>query len=380
MITVKARLTAVIGVLGIVLALASGCMVTNSPPVAVFTCDPPFGPAPLSVSFDASASHDSDGSIVSYQWAFGDGGSGSGVTVTHTYTSAGTYTTQLTVTDDNGATDFSSVMIAVAMVEPPGGTEVGGMITEDTRWSKAGSPYILTTSLGVLPGVTLTIESGTTVKIGNAIRLQIEGTLKAAGTVLEPIEFTTLSEPSFWAGIEFLGSGSSSVLRHCIFRHASFAIDLKGGGNIPEIAHVRIEECGYGLYSTYGYTSSPISVLYCLISGTDTGIMLRVSDQGSLSIRNCTITTNRIGIRCNYSGGSVNINYNNIYGNSKYNVEGANLLDGEEVAIDATHNWWGTTDLISIESGIYDKNDDLEYGYVEYLPILTAIDPEAPAP
>ena len=58
-----------------------------------------------SVSFNGSSSTDSDGTIVSYAWDFGDGGSSLGSVVSHVYSSPGTYTVSLTVTDNNGATD-----------------------------------------------------------------------------------------------------------------------------------------------------------------------------------------------------------------------------------------------------------------------------------
>mgnify|MGYP000243992005 CR=1 FL=1 len=89
----------------------------NNPPTASFTADPTSGAAPLEVSFDASGSSDSDGSIDSYSWDFGDGNSGSGETVNHTYDSSGDYTVELTVTDDDGATDETSETIEV--VSPP---------------------------------------------------------------------------------------------------------------------------------------------------------------------------------------------------------------------------------------------------------------------
>jgi PKD repeat protein len=87
--------------------------VANNPPTASFTASPTSGDAPLAVSFNASGSSDSDGSITSYAWSFGDGGSSSGVTASHTYTSAGTYTAQLIVTDDDGSTDFATRTIQV---------------------------------------------------------------------------------------------------------------------------------------------------------------------------------------------------------------------------------------------------------------------------
>jgi len=46
--------------------------IPNTPPVAVFSANPELGEAPLSVLFDAGASSDPDGSIVSYAWGFDD--------------------------------------------------------------------------------------------------------------------------------------------------------------------------------------------------------------------------------------------------------------------------------------------------------------------
>jgi len=65
------------------------------------------------VTFDASGSSDSDGSIASYDWTFGDGASASGASVTHSYASSGEYTATLTVTDDGGAAGTDSVSITV---------------------------------------------------------------------------------------------------------------------------------------------------------------------------------------------------------------------------------------------------------------------------
>ena len=62
--------------------------------------------ADLKASFDGTGSNDSDGTIASYSWDFGDGtAAGTSATPNHTYAAAGTYTVKLTVTDDNGAPD-----------------------------------------------------------------------------------------------------------------------------------------------------------------------------------------------------------------------------------------------------------------------------------
>ena len=62
------------------------------------------GTAGIALTFDGSGSSDSDGSIVSYDWDFGDGATGTGVSPNHTYATGGTYIVWLTVTDDGGAT------------------------------------------------------------------------------------------------------------------------------------------------------------------------------------------------------------------------------------------------------------------------------------
>lgn len=86
--------------------------VHNIYPVAGVTATPAAGATPLSVSFTGSGA-DPDGTVVSYLWSFGDGGSSSEQSPNYTYRKAGKYTATLTVTDNNGAADESSVSIAV---------------------------------------------------------------------------------------------------------------------------------------------------------------------------------------------------------------------------------------------------------------------------
>jgi len=79
--------------------------VLNRPPVASFTESAETVYTSETISFNASASSDLDGTIVSYFWDFGDGTNATGITFDHSYADDGTYTVTLTVTDDDGATD-----------------------------------------------------------------------------------------------------------------------------------------------------------------------------------------------------------------------------------------------------------------------------------
>ncbi len=85
----------------------------NQPPQAAASAQPTSGDAPLTVSFDGSASTDPDGDALSFQWSFGDGGQASGASVSYTYDQPGSYTASLTVDDGNGGTDSTTIFIRV---------------------------------------------------------------------------------------------------------------------------------------------------------------------------------------------------------------------------------------------------------------------------
>ena len=84
---------------------ATSEMTVDVPPIAAFSTSLNTAPPGLPILFDASASMDSDGTIVSYAWDFGDGQTGAGVSVTHAYANNGTFTVRLAVADDLGAVD-----------------------------------------------------------------------------------------------------------------------------------------------------------------------------------------------------------------------------------------------------------------------------------
>lgn len=81
----------------------------NQAPTASFN----FDCTDLGCSF-TDTSTDSDGSILSWSWDFGDGGSSTAQNPVHSYASAGSYTVDLTATDDDGAQDTASRTVTVS--------------------------------------------------------------------------------------------------------------------------------------------------------------------------------------------------------------------------------------------------------------------------
>ncbi len=90
----------------------------NQAPTAVAN-GPYTGEKGVAVSFSSAGSSDSDGTIVSYAWDFGDGGTSTAVNPTHTYTATGTYNVSLTVTDDGGATGNDATIATISDTTAP---------------------------------------------------------------------------------------------------------------------------------------------------------------------------------------------------------------------------------------------------------------------
>ena len=91
--------------------------VANIPPNANFTWAPET-PTDLETIQFTDLSTDSDGTIVSWHWDFGDGNTSTEQNHTHRYGNNGIYTITLTIWDDDNASDTISKQINVSNVPP----------------------------------------------------------------------------------------------------------------------------------------------------------------------------------------------------------------------------------------------------------------------
>jgi PKD repeat protein len=95
----------------------AGTQTDNVLPDAILYADPVNGAPPLSVTFDARDSNDTDGYITAYRFDFdGDGTydlEGAERNPTHQFATAGAYQAKLQVVDDRGGTDTETMQISV---------------------------------------------------------------------------------------------------------------------------------------------------------------------------------------------------------------------------------------------------------------------------
>ncbi|MGD9131485.1 MAG: right-handed parallel beta-helix repeat-containing protein [Candidatus Bathyarchaeota archaeon] len=328
-------------------------------------------------------------------------------------------------------------------------TEVAGIITTDTIWTQAHSPYYLAGNVLVDKGVTLTIESGVTVNFTDSdYYIRVDGTLIARGTNENPIYFNygrsirftedsngwkeetdegSIIENAILTRVDLEVYGSPKVNNNTFVRsgigiqrgNASIVNNFIDGtisvlADSPEIVNNTIlgkaisDSLGRPVYKDYGIyidtMNGDVSALIAnnVVSGDFTQASIKIDGgtpiiernlvsnsygYGSDSdrhqsgilidkhaepiIQNNTITKNARGITCGSS--LVTISYNNLHDNSGYNLY---LSSGSTGELNATNNWWGTTNTTLISQSIYDFEEDFDLGTVTFVPFLTEPNPE----
>jgi parallel beta-helix repeat protein len=314
--------------------------------------------------------------------------------------------------------------------------DVSGIISADTTWTTENSPYTFTGPVGIAEGVTLTIEPGVTVNFVDYY-MEVNGTLRAQGSNTNKIFFTSdasngqLDTPS----IRFMSistswneqTDSGSIIENAVFdsvrvgisgaspkiNNNSFGggyfgsnpVSVNSGSNAiisnNTIDGTGSDSWGVGIgcggdalicgniisnWITSGVRisgGSPIIEGNLIVNNTGSqqsgggGIRIDWAESTPM-IRNNTIAQNKVGINLLNGPWPVIVN-NNIQDNTNYNiyVQTNNVVGNPEHAINVTYNWWGTTDVSSINQTIYDYKNDYKLGTVTFVPFLTEPNPEA---
>jgi len=153
--------------------------------------------------------------------------------------------------------------------------------------------------------------------------------------------------------------------------------------NNAYISDNNITGCGTGVYvtgnstvtrnliasNTYGVrvSASSAKIENNVIANNNYGI------SGGGTIRNNTFGNNALGIDVSLAA---NITQNNIISSTQNNIR---LSMSSANTIDATYNWWGTTDIQAINQTIQDYKTTPSIGKVNFTPFLTELNPQAPS-
>ena len=164
--------------------------------------------------------------------------------------------------------------------------EVSGIISSNTTWTLANSPYIVTNNITVNAGVTLTIENGVEVRFADGKHMVIAagvsgGTLSANNVVFTSNTGTT---PGLWNAIYF-DDGSTANLSNCSFQYATHALRIRGVVNMNIDSSCSFNDITYNaVYMEFGTVNSAMTLPKLSIPYWNNGRSLTVTNGAQLSI------------------------------------------------------------------------------------------------
>jgi len=311
-------------------------------------------------------------------------------------------------------------------------TNVSGGIFTNTIWQKINSPYIVTDTVVVFPGVTLTIEPGVTVKFDSGEILEIRGTLVASGNITDTICFTSNSpSPSMsdWNGIKVIGTtnplgvGNQVTMEYCKGLYANKFIDLDLAYHGPYI----FKHCYFAYNNQVNYDGGMPSTTFdnCYFTANNNALTYcqfasRVSNSsfinnfngvnGTKQIDTCffsghsgialspygkttgsRVINNNIGVSCLFNGANNSFTGNEVtnnltgveilsYFNGSITFTNNTICNNTNYNIklltssnaDLSLNCWCSNNISQIKSTILDAQTNISYGLVNISPLAVS--------
>lgn len=175
-------------------------------------------------------------------------------------------------------------------------TYVSGGIYSNTTWTKVNSPYIVTDSIVLFPGKTLTIEPGVQVKFDGFQSIEIRGALVAIGTSTDSISFisNTSSSKNAWYQITVLNAtqNAQAFFEYCIVKNSYYGVTMECCGG-TKISYIKNSFFDNNDKATSGYSGGNLPVDNCVFTNNTTAIT-----QHDQVVSNSLFTNNGVGISC----------------------------------------------------------------------------------
>lgn len=224
-------------------------------------------------------------------------------------------------------------------------TEIDASILVDEKWDIEGSPYLITQSIVIHAGATLTIAPGVIVGVNGSIR--VEGTLNALGKPDQPIVFTGRSHPQIfpdffpWNGISVSGPFATVNLEY--FK-----------GHLAE-TFLNIQHTGSGAMKiSKGTLSHNKIAMRCGQINTEwemTGMAIIENEKGII-------------LEPSFSSPIYGIKENFFCENTSYT-----LINHSPISFEFAKNCWCDSDASSLERAVFDGKDSVGVGQIFLNPL-----------
>jgi hypothetical protein len=249
-------------------------------------------------------------------------------------------------------------------------TQVSGGIYQNTTWSAAASPYLVTGSIVVFPGKSLTIEPGVELIIDNVssseIYIEARGIIDLIGTETNPIVIHTLYDTTNvgWQGFKCISSQGGQInadrfhianavnpffyetpqntiaYNNCRFSYCQQAVTVS--------ENVTLSKCDFINNGNAAYGWANFNIDNCTFDGNASAVNAYTTN---LSITNSTFSNNQTAIQfSSIVFGAMDIHDCNFTGND---IAVSNLNNGDLFNCYFSNN--GTAILFAYEAEIYDN-------------------------
>ncbi len=234
----------------------------------------------------------------------------------------------------------------------------------------------------VRKGGSLTLEPGTTVRfvrrdldgdgIGDA-ELRVEGWLRARGTPVAPVVFTSAQErpaPADWKFV-IVDHGQGVEVANAVFEYAFSGVQVHyTRGSFTRIIS-RFNEDGFR------FSTAPVVLTDSLLTENRHGIRFEERGAGA-SIRRTLITGNEVGVFAVVKAKGLTVFSDNVIeGNRLYNVK---LGDLQRDDLPMGGNWWGGLRGDALLATFFDGRREPGLGKVLPDPLLPARPAAGPGP
>jgi hypothetical protein len=237
---------------------------------------------------------------------------------------------------------------------------------------KSSSSSSCIVDYGVFYSVPITVEGGSPRIADSYLTSTSTGALITVNSGVASIIGNTLSAQSSQDGVH-INSGSAAISLNTIT--GAYCGIYNAAGASAAIASNSITYCFSGIYTAGSATIQQNTIIH----NTNDGVVTQTSD---VSILNNAIAYNKVGVSRDGNIQNNNIAHNTfgLWGQTNLStIHNNNIVDSTTesvhlteagVNVDATNNWWGTTDETTIRQSISDFRFDHNLGNVTFTPYL----------